>query len=136
MKQLLAILIFLFAATVVHAQVKKLPKDFTTKRKITGTQNVKEGYEHATMDVFITNTDGKGETLNFKSSINIARVELSFIDVAGSTQISTYKAGTKDGHFYLEAGTYKGGLQKGYTLNFYVLRNDRPIWTFTAGPKK
>lgn len=136
MKQLLSILVFLFAATVVNAQVKKIPKDLSPKRTITGVQNVKTGYEHATMELFITNTEGKGETLNFTSSVNIAKVELSFIDVAGSAQISTYKAGTKEGHFYLESGTYKGGLQKGYTLNFYVLRNERPIWTFTVGPKK
>ncbi|MBP6025662.1 hypothetical protein [Ferruginibacter sp.] len=136
MKQLLAILIFLFAATAVHAQVKKLPKDFTTKRKIAGTQNVKEGYEHATMELFITNTDGKGETLNFKSSVNIAKVQITFIDVAGLPHTTTYNAGTKTGFFYLESGAYNPGLQKGYTLNFYVLRNDKPIWTFTVGPKK
>ena len=132
----MSIFAFLFVITVANAQVKKIPKDLIQKRKITGIQHVKEGYEHAKMDVYITQTDGKGETLNFSSSINIAKVELSFIDVAGSAQISTYKAGIKEGHFYLESGTYKGGLQKGYTLNFYVLRNERPIWTFTVGPKK
>ena len=136
MKQLLSILTFLFAVTFVNAQVKIIPKDLIPKRKITGIQNVTIGYEQAKMDVFITQTEGKGETLNFKSSVNITKVELSFIDIPASVQTSTYKANTKEGFFYLETGAYKGGLKKGYTLNFYVLRNDSPIWTFKAGPKK
>jgi len=136
MKQVLSIFALLFIITVVNAQVKKIPKDLTLKRKITGTQNIKEGYEHATMELFITNTEGKGETLNFKSSVNIAKVEISFIGIAGPGQITNQKAGTKQGLFYLESGAYEDGLQKGYTLNFYVPRNERPIWSFTVGPKK
>ncbi len=136
MKQLLSILALLFVTTFVSAQIKKIPKDLSPKRKITAVQNVTTNYEHAKLDVFITQTEGKGETLNFTSSINIAKVEISFIDIANSAQFATYKAGIKEGHFYLESGTYKGGLQKGYTLNFYVLRNERPIWTVTVGPKK
>ncbi len=137
MKHLLSIFAFLFAATFVNAQIKKIPNDLTPKRKITGTQNVTAGYEHAKMDVYITYTEGKGETLNFSSSVNIDRVELSFIGVENSKQTTFSK--NKTGSFYLQAPAYEGGLKNGYTLDFYTannVRKSKSIWTFTIGPKK
>lgn len=137
MKKILSLFVLSVMCISIQAQViKKIPKDLTQKRLITGKLNIEKGYEHATMNCEISNTEGIGETLKFTSSVDIARVEISFTGVPNSAQTAIYKAGTKDGYFYLESGTYKGGLKNGYALNFYVLRNDRPIWTFTIGPRK
>ncbi|MEO5943296.1 MAG: hypothetical protein ABIP30_02185 [Ferruginibacter sp.] len=137
MKKILAVLGLSLIFMNTNAQlVKTVPHDLKQKRLITGKLNVEKGYEHATLSCEIVTTEGKGETLKFNSSVNIARVEVAFTGVANSTQVSTYQANTKDGYFYLESGAYKNGLKSGYTLNFYVLRNERPIWTFTVGPKK
>ena len=137
MKKILSLVVLALLIVNVQAQiVKKIPKDLKQKRLITGTLNVQKGYEHASLNCEIVNTEGIGETLKFTSSVNIARVEVSFTGIANSEQNAKYNAGAKDGYFYLETGAYKAGLKNGYTLNFYVLRNDRPIWTFIVGPKK
>ena len=137
MKHLVSIFTFLILATLVSAQIKTIPKDLSPKRKITGTQNVTTGYEHAKMDVYITQTEGKGETLNFSSSVIINMVELSFIGIDNSKQTTFSK--NKTGSFYLQTPAYEGGLKNGYTLHFYTSnsqRKSKPIWTFTVGPKK
>lgn len=137
MKKILAVLGLSLIFINTNAQlVKRVPHDLKQKRLITGKLNVEKGYERATLNCEIVNTEGMGETLKFNSSVNIIKVELSFTGIANSTQVSTYQANTKAGYFYLETGAYKAGLKNGYTLNFYVLRNERPIWTFTIGPKK
>ncbi len=137
MKKIFSLLVLALMFVNTQAQiVKKIPTDLNPKRLITGNLNIKTGYEHATIKCQIVYTDGKGETLKFKSSVNIASAQISFTGVDNSAQIIPYNANTKDGYFYLESGTYKGGLKDGYTLNFYVGKNIRPVWTFTIGPKK
>jgi len=137
MKKIIAVIVSVFILVNIQAQVvKKIPTDLKQKRQITGKLNIEKGYEHATLNCEIVQTDGKGETLQFNSSVSIARVEITFNGIPNSTQSATYKANTREGHFYLESSAYQDGSKKGYTLNFYVLRNPNPIWTFTIGPKK
>lgn len=136
MKKIFSLLILALMFANTQAQfVKKIPADLNPKRLITAKLNIKTGYEHATLNCQVVYTEGKGETLKFKSSVNIARAQISFIGVDNSAQIIPYNANTKESYFYLESGAYKGGLKNGYTLNFYVGKNIRPVWTFIIGPK-
>ena len=137
MKKIFLAIAVLFALHAVNAQVKKIPGKLTSlKREIASRNTGQRGYSKVSIKIDITQTEGKGETMNFVSNTAIEKVELSFAGVYNSKQITTYNADTKDGHFYLESGAYKGGLEKGYLVYFYVKGFDKPVWVCVLSAKK
>jgi hypothetical protein len=137
MKYILSIVAILFAANFATAQIKTVPKKLTPlKREMVSRSTGHRGYTNITFTAGLTQIEGKGETLEFISSMAIEKVEISFAGVPNSKQITTYNANTKDGHFYLESGAYQGGQAKGYLLHFFVKGFDKPVWVVALTEKK
>ncbi len=137
MKKVLSILILLFVVTTLNAQVRTIPKKLASpKREMVSRTTAQPRYGSVDIKVEITQTEGKGETLKFQSNTAIDRVEISFVGVPNSKQMTTYNANNMDGYFYLESGAYKGGQQKGYLFNFYVKGFDKPVWVCALTEKK
>jgi len=137
MKKLLSCLSLLLVINAATAQIKKLPgKLAPLKREIVNRSTGQRGYSNVNIKVELTLTEGKGETLSFTSNTAIEKVEISFAGSPNSKQVSTYNADTKEGHFYLESGAYKGGLEKGYLLDFFVKGFDKPVWVCAVTAKK
>ena len=137
MKQIISLLAILFFANVTHAQVISLPKKIMPlKREMVNRTTGHKGYENIKITVELTNTDGIGETLKFKSNTDIDKVEISFPGANVGKQTTNYNANTKDGFFYLESGAYKPGQAKGYLFYFYIKRFDKPIWVCALTEKK
>jgi hypothetical protein len=137
MKYILSIVALFFTTNFATAQIKTAPKKLTPlKREIVSRTTGHRGYSNVNITVELTQTEGKGETLKFKSNTAIEKVELSFVGISNSKQITTYNADTKDGYFYLESGAYQGGQAKGYLLHFYVKGFDKPVWVCALTEKK
>ena len=137
MKKLVAILMLMAFSLPITAQVTKIPSRIEIqKREIASRSTGHRGYNKVKIDVKLTNTEGKGETLNFTSNTNIEKVEISFVSQPGSKQTAIYNDNTKDGFFYLESGAYKGGQTDGYLLHFYVKGFDKPVWVCVLTKKQ
>ena len=137
MQKLVTILLMMAFATTLTAQIPKIPNKLKIpKREIVNRTTGHRGYENVKIDVELTKTEGKGETLKFSSNVNIDKVEISFVDVPHSKQEAHYNEGTKTGVFYLESGAYKSGQTKGYMMNFYVKGFDKPVWVCLLTERK
>ncbi|MEI9957671.1 MAG: hypothetical protein WDM90_15540 [Ferruginibacter sp.] len=137
MKTLLSVLAFLLVLNVTHAQVKKIPGELKPlKREVVSRSTGQRGHSNVSIRVTLTTTEGNGETLNFISNTPIDKVEISFANIPNSKQISTYGNDIKQGFFYLESGAYKGGLAKGYLIDFFVKGFDKPVWVCALTAKK
>jgi len=138
MKKLLTILGFLLVAVVVQAQVKKIPKKLVAKPnwQITDRTTGKRGYSKLKIITSMTDTEGKGQTLNFDSNMDIARVDIYFLNNDNVANSMSYPDGTKNGYFYIESGAYKAGLAKGYLLKFYVKGLADHVWVSSIIPNK
>lgn len=137
MKQLLIIITLTLLTTYTVAQINKIPKKLSLpKREMVSRTTGHRGYSNITFTADLTQTEGKGETLQFISSMAIEKVEISFVGVANSKQITSYNADTKTGNFYLESGAYQAGQAKGYLLHFYVKGFDKPVWVIALTEKK
>lgn len=137
MRKLVTILLMMAFATTLTAQIVKVPNKLKIpKREILNRTTGQRGYDNVKIDVELTKTEGKGETLKFSSNVNIDKVEISSVDVPNSKQESHYGDGTKTGVFYLESGAYKSGQAKGYFLHFFVKGFDKPVWVCLLTEKK
>jgi hypothetical protein len=129
MKYILAAIILLLSFLNSNAQIKKIPRIVKSKEwTILSRTTAHKGYEDINISAAISKTEGKGETLSFKSNTLVTKVEIGFLKskLPKSTYIN--EQGTKSYQFYLESGAYKPGLENGYLLHFYVKGFDKPIW--------
>jgi hypothetical protein len=137
MKKLLFILLLIAVAVPFSAQIKTLPREIKLpKREILSRTTGQRGYSNVKISVELTNTEGMGETLKFSSNVNIAKVEISAVDVPNSKQTTIYDGNTKDGFFYLQSGAYKSGQAKGYLFHFFVKDFDKAVWVCVLTEKK
>jgi threonyl-tRNA synthetase len=138
MKYILTVIAVLFTVSFTNAQIiKTIPKKLTPlKREMVSRTTAHRGYANVSVKAELIQTEGKGETINFTSNTAIDKVELSFVGVPNSKQITTYNADTKTGYFYLESGAYQGGQAKGYLLHFFVKGFDKPVWVVALTEKK
>lgn len=137
MKKLLLILMMIVFAGSITAQIKRIPKQLKPqKREIVNRTTGHRGYSAVKIEVELTTTEGKGETLKFSSNTDIDKVEITFAGLSNSKQEARYNAGTKSGYFYLESGAYKGGQGTGYLFHFFVKGYDQPVWVCLLTEKK
>lgn len=138
MKNLLSVFAFLVIAATVNAQVKTIPKKLVAKPnwQITDRSTGQRGYTKLKIITSITDTEGKGQTLRFDANMNIAKVEIAFLENENTINSISYQDGIKNGYFYLESATYKGGLAKGYFLKFYVKGKAEHVWVSAIVPSK
>ena len=129
MKKLLVILLLIAIATPFAAQIPHVPNKLKIpKREIINQSMGERAYRNVKIEVQLTKTEGKGETMKFTSNVDIGKVEVSVIDVPNSKQEAHYNEGTKTGLFYLQSNTYKAGQEKGYLFHFFVKGFDKPVW--------
>jgi hypothetical protein len=138
MKYLLLIFALLLFGIIVNAQVKKVPKKLTAQPnwQITDRITGQRGYSKLKIITSVTDTEGKGQTLRFDANMDIAKVEIYFLENDNAINTMSYPDGIKNGYFYLESATYKGGLAKGYFLKFYVKGKAEHVWVSAIVPNK